>query len=688
MPPSAAARLAWSAFLVSLVLAALSAVFQVLNRAAAIPGHPYWASNAVGAVTFGLLGALVASHRPDHRIGWLFCAAGLLSAVGVFAGEYGPYTAMTMETPETQMGGAVAMWVGNWSWWLVFIPLLLMLLLFPTGRLPSRRWRRAAWAGSAGVALAAAGDALMPGPMRLMPSPNPLGIAGAAGVLDAFRFGGGVLLMSVGLAAVASLLRRLRRAQGVERQQLKWFAYAGGLSIALLVGAIVADARIGVRALGPLAGTIGFSILLPTAVAVAVLRHGLWDVDVLINRTLVYGALTAGVVALYAFVVGSLGALFQASGSPSASLVAAALVAVLFQPLRARLQRGVNRVLYGERDEPYAVVSRLGRRLEGTLAPDAVLPAIVQTLTESLKLPYAAIALRQGEGLAVAAARGTPGSGLLHLPLVYQGEMVGELRLGPRAPGETFGPTDRRLLEDLARQTGVAAHAVRLTAHLQEARERLVTAREEERRRLRRDLHDGLGPVLASQTLTLEAARRLVERDPAAAGALLDDLLGQTKDAVADVRRLVYALRPPALDDLGLVSALREQAAQYGYAGPHITIEVQEPLPPLPAAVEVAAYRIVQEALTNVLRHADARACTVHLALAGPSERPALRLEVRDDGRGLPVSGRTGVGTASMRERAEELGGTCEIASPAGGGTRVRAWLPLQTDGPWTASGS
>ena len=293
------------------------------------------------------------------------------------------------------------------------------------------------------------------------------------------------------------------------------------------------------------------------------------------------------------------------------------------------MQRGVNRLLYGERDDPYTILSRLGQRLESTLAPDAVLPALVGEVRAALRLPYAAISLIDGEGESIAAVSGTPTEAPLRLPLTYQHEPVGELRLALRAPGEEFNADDRRLLDDLARQAGIAAHAVRLTADLQRSRQRLVTAREEERRRLRRDLHDGLGPQLAGFTLRLDAARNLLRRDPDAADRVLDDLIARTQEAVNDIRRLVYALRPPALDDLGLVGALRRAAAQYDGGGLHVTVDAAGALPPLPAAVEVAAYRIAQEALANVARHAGARRCTLRLELDGAE---ALCLEIGDDG--------------------------------------------------------
>ena len=264
----------------------------------------------------------------------------------------------------------------------------------------------------------------------------------------------------------------------------------------------------------------------------------------------------------------------------------------------------------------------------------------------------------------------------LILPLTYGPETVGQLVLAPRGPGESFAKSDLRLLEDLARQIGIAAYAVRLTADLQRSRERLVTAREEERRRLRRDLHDGVGPQLAALTLKLETARRKLAADPDA-DALLSDLGDRTRAAVADIRRAVYDLRPPALDEFGLVPVLRETAAQYGQNGPGIRVEAPENLPPLPAAVEVAVYRIVGEAITNVVRHAEARTCVVRITL----DEGALRLEVSDDGVGIGRDRGAGVGLRSMRERAEELGGVCTVEPVPGGGTRVNARLPLEMSG-------
>ena len=340
--------------------------------------------------------------------------------------------------------------------------------------------------------------------------------------------------------------------------------------------------------------------------------------------------------------------------------------------------------MYGERDTPYRVISRLGQRLEATLAPDAVLPTIVETVAHALKLPYAAIALEQEGELVRVASYGSPKESLTHLPLVYQNEQMGELLLAPRGLGESFTPVDRALLEDLARQTGVAVHTVRLTTdlqcltgELQASRTQLVTMREEERRRLRRDLHDGLGSALTSMTFQLDAASNVLERDPQAARTLLADLKRQTQASIADIRRLVYNLRPPILDEWGLVAALHEQVAQYQLNHVQVCVEAPVSLPPLPAAVEVAAYRIALEALANVVRHAHASSCIMRLALSDD----VLTVEVRDDGEGLPEGYHAGVGISAMRERTAELGGSCAVETITSGGTRVCARLPLLKEG-------
>jgi signal transduction histidine kinase len=480
------------------------------------------------------------------------------------------------------------------------------------------------------------------------------------------------------VAIVGFQVYRYRRvADDTQRRQIRW-VLAGLAAIAVSLPLLSASSA------GSLSGAAGTalsttvytaSVLLCMATLwVALLRHRLFDIDLILNRTLVYGGLTASVIGIYALVVGSIGAILRGHGSFAISLLAAGVVAILFQPLRGRLQRGVDRLIYGDRDDPYRVLTRLSSRLESTFAPQAVLPTLVETVRETLRLPYAAVALASGDRrFVVRAADGVPAGPPVELPLTYHGDVVGKLLVAAR-PGEAaLDPVDRRLLIDLARHAGVAVHALRLTDELQRAREDLVTAREEERRRLRRDMHDGLGPALATITLQGDTARDLIRTDPDEAEALLGQMTAQAQATMAEVRRLIHALRPPVLDDLGLVAALRALAASFGQGAPAVAIEAPPSLPPLPAAVEVAVYRITQEALTNVVRHARARRCLVRV---GCDE--ALDLHIQDDGRGMPPGRAAGVGLASMRERADELGGTCRIEPGEAGGTVVCARLPLR----------
>jgi two-component system NarL family sensor kinase len=727
-----ATRLAWSLWVACLVLIALSLLLDFLLTYD-ILSYPwqirinhrilypiYAVLTGVVSLVYPTIGALIVSRLPRNPIGWIFCGVGLLYQIQHFTLAYSNYAlAESFALPWGQ-------YVGWFSTWIGFAGLILagifLMLLFPDGHLLSRRWRIVMWAAILGATLAALADAFYPG--RLVTHgyiENPFGAMGVFGgwltayaSLPVSKLLASALLLVSTLAALFSPLVRLRRASGDARQQLKWFLYAA-MPAAVCLSAFLVEAMISNYAMivmfkmwSTLDINIGnksynlfyassyvpaFALLiLALFTCVAILRYKLYDIDLLINRTLVYGSLSACIVGTYMLAVVGLGVLFQARGNLAVSLVATVVVAVLFQPLRSRLQRGVNRLMYGERDDPSAVTSRLGRRIEATLAPEAMLPTVVETIAQALKLPYVAILLKEGDGFRSAASYGSPGAEPEALPLIYQREEIGRLVIAPRAPGEQFSTGDRRLLEDLARQAEVAVHAVRLTADLQRSRERLVATREEERRRLRRDLHDGLGPTLASFALKLEGVRKLVRRKPEDAEVLLSRLTEQTQDTVMDVRRLVYGLRPPALDDLGLVAAIRQQAESHGFVaheafsgatgdgvsgetGLVFSLEAPGNMPTLPAAVEVACYRIAQEAITNVARHAYAKTCRVRLSVDRGAS--VLELEITDDGAGIPGDRVAGVGLSSMRERAEELGGTCKVEPGPQGGTRVLARLSL-----------
>lgn len=462
----------------------------------------------------------------------------------------------------------------------------------------------------------------------------------------------------------------------IRRAQIRWFAFGFAVSsltsllwVANVFGFLPEPLAVGLSAFPS-------GLLLTTCLAMAVLRYRLFDIDLVINHTLVYGALTASVVGVYVLVVGGIGALFRTQ-SFVVSLLATGLVAVLFHPLRERLQRFVNRLLYGERDEPYALLSKLSQQIEGALVPEEVLPTILETVTRALKLPYASVLFYYREGNATIAEHGALSSPPVVFPLTYQGETFGEMRLGTRAADEAFSPAEARLLTTITRQASVAAYAARQTVDLKRSRERLVATREEERLRIRRDLHDGIGPTLAGLGLQASALKHLFRNDPDAAEQAVDELKAELGRAAGELRQLVHDLRPPSLDQLGFLEALRQLVETLnfddnnGSALPAIRLELPAAAD-LPAATEVALYRIVQEALTNALKHARARHIVVRLQVDD-----AVSLTICDDGIGLPDLPRAGVGLHSMRERTEELNGTFEITSRVGQGTKVRASLPV-----------
>ncbi|SDH80918.1 Histidine kinase-, DNA gyrase B-, and HSP90-like ATPase [Actinokineospora alba] len=469
----------------------------------------------------------------------------------------------------------------------------------------------------------------------------------------------------------------VRSADQTSRRRLRWLAAALGFGAVCYLAVWALPTLVtGTPLLPERFHTLAF-LPVPIAVALAVLRHRALDIEVVLSRSLVYGALSAGVIGIYVAVVAGLSLLFPPLTQAWQQGLAAATVAVLIQPLRTGLQGLVNKRLFGYTDDPYRVVSRLASRLADTHTPGAALPRIVESLAMALRLPYVAIEIRDNGRTEVAAVTGTPSADRHELALTHQGERVGTLVVGGRS---VLRSRDRLALADVARHAGTAVYTARLTQDLRRSRDRLVQAREEERRRILHELHDGVGPTLAAIALGLDASRRGV--DPASAsGVLLGRMRDELQDAITEIRRLAAGLRPPVLDQIGLVPALREYAGTLASRtakldgtdeGVTIMLEVPTVMPRLPSSIDVAAYRIVCEALTNVTRHAYARSCAVRLWIDDD-----LHIEVVDDGIGLPGHTFGGVGLASMRERAAELGGDCLVAAEAEGGTRVLATLPL-----------
>jgi len=613
------------------------------------------AAIVVVVASYAAVGAVIVLARPGHAVGRLM----LTGAAAWGLGE--ALIAMALRTPGTGglsvLPGVVGTAVRGVGWLLLVVGLP---LLFPDGRPP----RYAARLAGACVALLVLGSLLAPVPLeqRLDGVDNPIGLHGTLSVVaDLLAVSAlGVAFVCLALA-VAALVRRWRRGDEWERQQVLVFACAFAVPLALL----------------PLVATdwvepwmfAAVMVPVPVAVALALFQRRLYDVHVVVNRSVSWVGLSLALATIYAVVVGGVGAMLADRGARWLPWVAAGVVAVAFAPLRDSLQRAANRLTYGRWAAPAEVLAETGRRLADAADGPALLRSLTDELVHGLRLEHVEIVDRGGRSLAESGSRG----GESHqCALTAYGTEVGALRWSGRALREH----ESRLLTDVAAQVGGVVHTAGLVEELRAAQERLVVARENERRRLRRDLHDGLGPSLAGLGFQADTIANL-----ARSGLEVDDRLDQLqaglRETVGEVRRIVDGLRPAALDDLGLFTAVAELGHELvGAAGLDLTLDLPDTRPVLPAAVEVVAYRVAQEALTNVVRHSGATRCHV---TASVSDR-VLALDVRDDGAGtsaaaVPGRGR-GVGLHSMCERAGEIGGRVDVrALPRG--TLVSLRLPL-----------
>ena len=457
--------------------------------------------------------------------------------------------------------------------------------------------------------------------------------------------------------SVVSVLRRLRRSTGDNRLRLLWFLF-GALSVPLALLLNWASYFL-LDDPSPSAPFVGALVMcgLPVAIGIAIVRTRLFDIELVLSRTLTYGVLTALVFGAYAGLLALTGIIF--GNSTVGGICAIAVVAVAAAPTQRWLRDRIERWVYGYRSEPHRAIRMMSERVDAANPLD-LLPAITGTVTERSSVRRAWV---EEHGPTTAA------SNVVRTPLVHQGTPLGSLAV-ELPPGRSFSAHDTQLLHDLARQASVLVRAGQLNADLQTSRSRLVTAREEERKRLRRDLHDGLGPSLAAMVLKLNAAA--TRADATERNALLAEIGEEVKDAIAEIRRVVDDLRPPAIDEVGLLGALRQRAAALSTETLEYVVTGPDSLPPVPAAVEVAAYRIVSEAMTNVARHSGASRCTIDIGIGG-----TLEVTIKDNGLGSLRPIGHGVGWASMTDRASELGGACTISSRAEGGLVVRAVLPL-----------
>jgi signal transduction histidine kinase len=690
-----ASGLAWSLWALAVSLAAVQLLVMAMSG---LPQESERLGSAGGVflrilyvltvVLLATMGALIASRHKGNLIGWLCCAWGFIFAAEMFASEYA--SAMWLASPGSLLPGAA------WFAWVaqmlnIHIVLIVpVLLLFPDGRLPGRRWGLVLWLVGASAVVSEALTAIRPGPLSSAPAiANPLGFAGLDPTfVVAYRLSV-IGVVAAALLAAAALGVRLRRATGDERQQIKWIAYAGVLlAIAFLAGFSAPSE------FGPIVQVLYFVVLdgFLLTLGLAILKYRLYEIDFVINKTLVYGALAAVIACMYVLFVVGIGALVGTRGEPNLvlSLLATAVVAVAFEPLRQRLQRLANQVVYGHRLSPYEVLSEFSRRMAGVLSVDEVLPRM------------AAEAARGVDGIACRVRVYVPGGEdrIFAWPdddavgpfdrtelVLHQGGPVGEISVTKRR-GHLLSATESELLADLAAQAGPALANLRLTFELQArltqvamqadelraSRQRIVAAQDAERRRVERDIHDGAQQHLVAIAVNARLARQVLDTAPVRTGALLDEISTQADSALETLRDLARGIFPAVLADRGLIPALQAHLTKSGSSA-RLQPEASVVRARFDPRLEAAIYFCCLEALQNATKHAPNAPASLRIS----AEAACLTFEVGDEGPGFDASvARPGTGLEGMADRLAAIGGTLEVVSAAGRGTTVYGRVPLE----------
>ncbi|MGH2656013.1 MAG: histidine kinase [Actinomycetota bacterium] len=676
--------------LVALALLGITAILLgtaviLLVQTADRPATTFGFRGAVEILTlaFALVGAVLARRRPENSIGWIFLIASLLSGVQVLAQEY---TVFALAHGDIR-GARIANWVDGWIWVPITGSIAIFLsLLFPTGRPPSRRWRWVLWTGALGILVFTAAFTVSTDTERSLRNPFFEVSADAVGPL--FGLGSSLYLVSV-LAALASLIVRFRRSHGDERQQLRWFGAALGLVAFFITLTFTsefwASGLLGLERAAAVGVILSF-IAIPVATGVAVTKYRLYDIDVVISRTVLFGLLVAFITAMYVGIVVGVGALVGSRGNLLLSVVATAVIAVAFQPIRVRARHLANRVVYGRRATPYEVLSEFSDRVRGSYSADDVLPRMARLVAEGTDASRADVWLRVGTELRHVG--GWPGGGS-RPRLTVRGDRVPDIPESDRAfairegdellgalsvqkpPRESLTPAEERLLEGLAGQAGLVLRNVRLVEELRASRQRLVAAQDEERRRLERDIHDGAQQQLVALAVKMRLVESLALKDPPRAATMAAQAKAETQQALDDLRDLARGIYPPLLADRGLAAALEAQARKAP-----LPVEVdRDGVDRYPQEVEAAVYFCVLEALQNVAKYAEARATVVRLS----EEDGVLRFSVTDDGRGFDVDVTPrGAGLQNMTDRLQAMGGTLEVSSTSGAGTTISGSIPVR----------
>ena len=686
---------------VTVVSLAIGVVFTILDAAIRPPGSadPFGdLAFIVAFAAFPVIGYVLATRRPENAIGWLMLGMGVFFGLSSITSSLGGYLLHSGHRDA-------AVWlyaIDSPSWVpIVVLPITFLLLLFPDGHLPSRRWRWFAWTIGIGISLVYL--VILVGPGKLEESPvkgatNPIGIEALRPILE----GAQALILVIPIAVLGSLLAlilRFRRSSGIERLQLRWLLTAAGFVAVFFSVAIIAS-------IGSTWGTgeepgwlqvlqtvvIPSFALIPIAIGVSILRYRLFDIDVVINKAVLVGALAVFITAVYVAIVVGVGTLVGSRASPFLSAIAAAVVALAFQPLRRRAQRIADRLVYGKRATPYEVLSDFSERVGQTYASDDLLPRMAQALAEGTGAARADVWVRAGDDLRpeaswpddastlpprpVGSAESEATATSMFEPVRHRGELLGALSIEKR-PGESLTATEERLVADLAGQAGLVLRNAGLTQELlrtidelRTSRQRLVTAQDEERRKLERNLHDGAQQQLVALTVKLGLLERLVERDPAQAGSIAAQLQGDATEALEELRDLARGIYPPLLADKGLVAALESQARK---SAVEVVIEA-DGIGRYAREAEAAVYFSCLEALQNVAKYASASRATVALT-DGDGQ---LRFRVEDDGEGFDASASSyGTGLQGIADRLAALGGELEVRSAPGAGTTLSGSLPV-----------
>jgi signal transduction histidine kinase len=693
-PPDAPAQKSWSLLVWGLTLAGVCLVGASLAFASVglpVPVYPGWTADLVVATPLLVLGGLICARKPQERMGKILLAVGLAGSVQFAAGEYATYSVLGRSGLLFATGAAG--WLSSVAQVFLVVGLVVIILLFPTGRLLSPRWRPVAWAVGAGF-LGGLAKVAFGGPTfnsNLDFVRNPLYLAHPPGILAALELVGLPVVALGIIGSIAQLVVRLRRSRGEEREQLKWFAYAGGMAPLITLA-------LSSGPLGNIAWTLG-PLSLVAAVGIAIFKYRLYDIDVVINKTVVFGGLAAFITAVYVAIVVGIGTAIGQGSRPNLglSILATGVVAVAFQPVRERVQRFANRLVYGKRATPYEVLSEFSSRMAGAYATEDLLPRMARILAEGTGAKEARVWLKtgallrseaawpeEGERLTLAMRDGEPPEmpeASLVLAVHHRGELLGALSLR-KPPGDRLTPAEEHLARDLASGAGLVLRNVRLTGELlarledlRASRQRIVAAQDQERRRLERNIHDGAQQQLVALAVKLRLAKQLLVKDPQRANRMLEDVEHETAEALEDLRDLARGIYPPLLADQGLVAALSAQARRTAV---RLTVQA-EGISRYSPEQEAAVYFCCLEALQNVAKYAAASVATIRLV----EQDGRLTFEVQDDGRGFdPSTTSYGTGLQGMADRLSALGGEVEVRSALGHGTTVTGRLPVRALAP------